>query len=746
MPKPRAKKSPARAAAAPAPRPRLDARPDRLDFRDLNYRAALRSLPPTFPSAGDVARLLPAYVKAGLILNQGSEGACTGFGLACVANYLLWLRHLDSGSKAPFARVSARMFYEMARRYDEWLGADYDGSSCRGALKGWHRHGVCTDEDWPYPLADDETPVYAPPRDGWERRATERPLGVYYRVNRQSVVDMHAAIAEIGAVYVSADVHDGWDALLASKPRPAPRRLDEVPLIGPPKNPKDVGGHAFALVGYDARGFIVQNSWGRRWGASGFACLSYDDWVAHGTDAWVCALGVATWVSDARAAAIRWPLPSGRSLDSRARAARAPNNPADDPWPLDREFAHAAYEPLSTNAAYGHTLVAGNDGQVQVRDITFRAAGEPAQYVRNIVVDGPAQWADTRPAGPLKLALYAHGGLNNEESSIERIRMLAPYFLANGVYPLFVTWRTGPGETVMSALQDWIGKIPGFDQSKAGGFLEWAAERVAEEKDRSLEAIGRLFGRGIWSEMRENAALGVADGRSLDLLARHLAALAAQMETAGRELELHLVGHSAGAILLGHLLQRLCAGKLGAPAPQVASATLYAAACSVRFACHHYLPAADAGLLPLDRLRLYCLSDANERADGLPTPVVPAYGKSLLYLVSRALDDARKIPLLGFERAHLDAYIDASAPDLREQWDADHQPDLRTWRARWAGGGGLHFVRERQVPIARDVKTGDVKLGPATHGSFDNNIAVLAETIERIAGAPLVAPMEWLDY
>jgi hypothetical protein len=600
---------------------------------------------------------------------------------------------------------------------------------------------VCTDDDWPYPLAADDAPIYTPPRDGWERSATERPLGVYYRVDRNSVVDMQAAIAEIGAVYVSADVHDGWDALLHSKPRPAPRRLEEVPLIGPPKDPKDIGGHAFALVGYDARGFIVQNSWGRRWGASGFGCLSYDDWVAHGNDAWVCALGVPTQVSAARAAAIRWPLPSGRSLDSRARAARATNNPADDPWPLDREFAHAAYEPLSTDAAYGHTVVAGNDGRVQVRDITFRAAGEPGEYMRRIVVDGPARWAGERPGKPLKLALYAHGGLNSEDSSIERIRMLAPYFLANGVYPLFVTWRTGPGETVASAVQDWIRKIPGFDQSKAGGFLDWAAERVAEEKDRALEAIGRLFGRGIWSEMRENAALGVNDGHCLDLLAKHLTALAQQLKAGGRDLELHLIGHSAGAILLGHLLQRLGGGALGAPAPRVTSGTLYAAACSVRFACERYLPAADAGLLPLDRLWLYCLSDENERADGLPTPSVPAYGKSLLYLVSRALDDARKIPLLGFERAHLDAFVDATAPDLREQWDAGHQADLRRWRDRWRGGALLKIVSERQVPIARDGKT-----SAATHGSFDNNIAVLTETIERISGERLVAPMEWLDY
>ena len=36
------------------------------------------------------------------------------------------------------------MFYELAKLYDEWPGQDYEGSSCRGALKGWHKHGVCS--------------------------------------------------------------------------------------------------------------------------------------------------------------------------------------------------------------------------------------------------------------------------------------------------------------------------------------------------------------------------------------------------------------------------------------------------------------------------------------------------------------------------------------------------------------------------------------------------------------------------
>jgi len=111
--KPLARKdAPAKNDSAAGIGPRLlDARPDRLDLRDLPYRPPLRSLPPVMPSPQDVQAYLGAYVKAGLIRNQGNQGACTGFGLACVANYLLWTRHLELGVKAPFDSVSPRMFY-----------------------------------------------------------------------------------------------------------------------------------------------------------------------------------------------------------------------------------------------------------------------------------------------------------------------------------------------------------------------------------------------------------------------------------------------------------------------------------------------------------------------------------------------------------------------------------------------------------------------------------------------------------
>jgi hypothetical protein len=731
----------AAAQSAPTFRDRIfDARPDRLDLRDLPYRPPLRSLPPHYPEDKSVHSYLSSYVKQDLILNQGTEGACTGFGLACVVNYLLWIRHLGSKSKARFERVSPRMLYEMAKRYDEWSGQDYEGSSCRGALKGWHKHGVCREILWPYPLAPDERPIFTRPENGWNIDATKRPLGVYYRVDRESVVDLQAAIANIGAVYVSANVHDGWDALLSKKAIRPPKRHADLPVIPAPKKPKDLGGHSFAIVGYNERGFVVQNSWGRLWGASGFGILPYDDWIEHATDAWACALGVAVLLPNLEGrmhplVASQWRVASGRSLTTIDRTARDPANPPEDPWPIDHRFDCKEYQPWSTHNAYLHTLVSGNDGRLVVSDLT-RASSDVVGCAKDIVIDEPLRWFKRQGGSILKLAVYAHGGLNGEEESIKRIRVLAPYFEANGIYPIFLTWKTGVGETLGDLAKDWARKVLGVEVERAGGLLDV----LGDAKDRAVEALGHVLGKGIWSEMRENAELGKGANHELDLLARHLVALSGVLIKGGKQLELHLLGHSAGSILLGHLLDQMTEANMKTPLLRVNTCTLFAAACSTRFAVDHYLPAAKAGLIDLQRLWLHYLTDENEKRDGLPTPGIPAYGKSLLYLVSRALDDTRKMPLLGMERSLISDFANDD-----DQWAAGELPSVKAWQAIWSLGSG---DTARGIPVktpdVRNTKTGGQI--QATHGSFDNNIDILTDTLQRIKGGALVSPMEWLDY
>ena len=167
----------------------LDAVPDRVDVRDFVYQPRLGALPDQLVNCAAVPE----------ILDQGREGACTGFALAAVINFLL--RQRGRGDE----RVSPRMLYEMARRYDEWPGEEYVGSSARGAMKGWVRHGVCSRTAW---QDDQQGLTHFTPEIGVDSMRV--PGGAFYRVSHKDVRDMHGALAEVGIIYVTLMVHEGW--------------------------------------------------------------------------------------------------------------------------------------------------------------------------------------------------------------------------------------------------------------------------------------------------------------------------------------------------------------------------------------------------------------------------------------------------------------------------------------------------------------------------------------------------------
>ncbi len=139
--------------------------PDSIDLRDRPYIPSIRIIP---------AEVFAPKVRIP-VLNQRQTNACTGFALASVIYHL----QLAAKRKPAQYEVSPFMLYSMARRYDEFPGspgAD-TGSSLRGAMKGWYKHGVCAAQLWreldmPEPIADDKDALH----DWW----LDAARGIYY--------------------------------------------------------------------------------------------------------------------------------------------------------------------------------------------------------------------------------------------------------------------------------------------------------------------------------------------------------------------------------------------------------------------------------------------------------------------------------------------------------------------------------------------------------------------------------------
>jgi Papain family cysteine protease len=669
----------------------LDARPDRVDLRDRRYQPRLRSLPLQYPPSDDIARYLTRYEADGMILDQGREGACTGFGLAAVINYLRWKQAVDAEAEAP-DKVSERMLYHLARFYDEWAGEDYEGSSCRGAMKGWQRHGVCSAPLWPYRDRQGHV-AFLPPEPHWNMDAATRPLGAYYRIDKDSIGDMQAALVEVGAIYASASVHRGW--FLEPVGRSAPIGL---PVIEVPEDDAAVGGHAFALVGYTREGFIVQNSWGPDWGVHGFAILPYTDWVERGSDAWVAVMGAPMEGASAPRYHVSVALAEGATKGLRPIPRESKRTPAAAP-------ARREVPAWTTEQAYAHCIVMGNNGVVLNRSLT---AANALDSLRQAMLDQPKAWLAA--TGARHIAVYAHGGLNAEEGALDRVRLLGPYFEANGIYPIFLIWKTGFIDSLAGIVGDEIRGIP--SQGIWSDLWKSIKDQAKEAKDRAVEAACQeVLVRAVWTQMKQNARAAAHEPRpTLGLTAEHLRTLIPK----DLPFRLHLIGHSAGAILLGHLLDMLRAVALPAQ-----TCSLYAPACTVRFAREHYQPAIEAGILGRQAVAVDILSDERELADS-----VGPYGKSLLYLVSRALEDHHKMPILGMANVWARKAGDAKSVDQLGGAELAGEVD------KWLAFGGVGRPRELAAP---SVSNGRASI-PSCHGCFDNDRDTITRTLARILG------------
>ena len=623
------------------------AKPDAIDFRDRLFHPNISVTPRI--------RLYPA--KGLPVKHQGVTNACTGFGLSAVVEHLL-----RRSRREKFAEISPYMLYSMARRYDEFPGSvKDDGSSLRGALKGWFKHGACASSLFSGLAAPDASGSV---KNDWWLDAVKRPLGAYYRVEAKSVTDMHAALNEVGILYASAGCHAGWEEGLGDRPlKRRPRSIDKVWTIPIRGRRAQHPGHAFAIVGYNEVGFLVQNSWGMEWGSFGYAILAYDDWLANAMDCWVAQLGVVTKEHKA--------------------IARSPTLRVDSAG----KVSLAASKVLRDREISPFILNMGNNGALS-NSGTFRTKPDDVRALVDV------QLAKAREAWglqdkPMDVCVYAHGGLVGEEAAAETAAEWIPLLYENKIFPIFLMWETDFVTTVMNTIEDAIKQIP-----RSAGFSA-AVERWWNQR---LERFLARPGTQIWGEMKQNAdAMSLFkefaeddDQAGIVLLYRHF-----KHHVVNKKVRMHVVGHSAGAIVAAFMIDRLIADGM-----TVESLSLMAPAVKVQTFDERVRPHLLSGAIK--RYQQFHLSDRAEEDD----PTCGPYRRSLLYLVSESFEGGTTTPLLGMQK-----YFDPYAAGL---------PGVTVHISP-----GLPEAERPNIP----------PVASSTHGGFDNDPGTKVEIIRFILGS-----------
>ena len=181
----------------------------RLDPRSRRYGVGDRGSPRSYTWA------------CGLHLDQGQQGACTGFAAAhCAA--------ARPHSKTGLSEAQALEVYRRALVIDEWPGEDYEGTSVLAAMKAAVEKGFFQSYWWAF-----------------------------------SEPELAGGIFSLGPAVLGLPWYEGMD-----HPNPTD---GVVHATGP-----SVGGHAILCRGFNYRTglYRLHNSWGASWGKGGDCFVS----------------------------------------------------------------------------------------------------------------------------------------------------------------------------------------------------------------------------------------------------------------------------------------------------------------------------------------------------------------------------------------------------------------------------------------------------------------------------------------
>ena len=161
--------------------------------------------------------------RCNVTLDQGPDGACTGFAVSHEAA-------ARPKEVKDVSYVTAMAIYHRAREIDEWPGENYEGSSVLAAMKAGAEHGWYTEYRWAFGESD-----------------------------------LSLAIGHSGPAVLGINWYEGMF------------EPDSKGFIKP--TGRIAGGHAILCNGYNFKKQIyrLHNSWGNTWGKNGEVFITAED-------------------------------------------------------------------------------------------------------------------------------------------------------------------------------------------------------------------------------------------------------------------------------------------------------------------------------------------------------------------------------------------------------------------------------------------------------------------------------------
>ncbi|MCU1262332.1 MAG: peptidase caspase catalytic subunit p20 [Bryobacterales bacterium] len=237
----------------------------------------------------------------------------------------------------------------------------------------------------------------------------------------------------------------------------------------------------------------------------------------------------------------------------------------------------------------------------------------------------------------LKFVLYAHGGLVSEQSGLEQAQFHINWWkqsAADGIYPIYFIWKTGLGETIAQVL----GLAGGAARDLAGAPREWVSDPIVAAIAR------RLGGEGLWSGMKRDAEQAVMPDGAATYVAQKLKEFC---DLYPDRVELHAVGHSAGAVFHSHFIPLSTVKKN----PYFTTTSLLAPAVRVdTFMDQLTMDDRHGGRVikpEVGHLAIFTMKKDFEKRDNC----VNIYHQSLLYLIYHAFEPVNPTPILGLEES-----------------------------------------------------------------------------------------------